>query len=397
MTWPRAILHVDMDAFFASVEQRDNPELRGKPVLVGGGVRGVVCAASYEARPFGCRSAMPMGQAKRLCPQAIIVKPRHGRYREVSEQVFTILESFSPLVEPISFDEGFIDITGSIALRGDPITQASSVRQLVRDKLQLTCSVGVAPNKFLAKLASDMNKPDGMMVMGPRVEDIQPILDPLDVGRMWGVGPATLSQLHSAGIRTFADLRERSLDELATRFGSMGERFHRLCRGQDDRPVVPDRDAKSIGHEETFDENIPDPELLRSILSAQVEHVARRLRRHGLGSRSLSLKIRLPDFTTQSRSTTFDDATDLTSELSSAAINLLNGWLNSRAARAGGQFTAVRLLGVHLGGLGPTAATTRLFVPQSDRKQAAVDEACDAIATKFGAAAIRRAASRPDR
>ena len=386
-----------MDAFFASVEQRDNPELRGKPVLVGGGVRGVVCAASYEARPFGCRSAMPMGQAKRLCPQAIIVKPRHGRYREVSEQVFTILESFSPLVEPISFDEGFIDITGSIALRGDPITQASSVRQLVRDKLQLTCSVGVAPNKFLAKLASDMNKPDGMMVMGPRVEDIQPILDPLDVGRMWGVGPATLSQLHSAGIRTFADLRERSLDELATRFGSMGERFHRLCRGQDDRPVVPDRDAKSIGHEETFDENIPDPELLRSILSAQVEHVARRLRRHGLGSRSLSLKIRLPDFTTQSRSTTFDDATDLTSELSSAAINLLNGWLNSRAARAGGQFTAVRLLGVHLGGLGPTAATTRLFVPQSDRKQAAVDEACDAIATKFGAAAIRRAASRPDR
>lgn len=397
MTWPRAILHVDMDAFFASVEQRDNPELRGKPVLVGGGVRGVVCAASYEARPFGCRSAMPMGQAKRLCPQAIIVKPRHGRYREVSEQVFTILESFSPLVEPISFDEGFIDITGSIALRGDPITQASSVRQLVRDKLQLTCSVGVAPNKFLAKLASDMNKPDGMMVMGPRVEDIQPILDPLDVGRMWGVGPATLSQLHSAGIRTFADLRERSLDELATRFGSMGERFHRLCRGQDDRPVVPDREAKSIGHEETFDENIPDPELLRSILSAQVEHVARRLRRHGLGSRSLSLKIRLPDFTTQSRSTTFDDATDLTSELSSAAINLLNGWLNSRAARAGGQFTAVRLLGVHLGGLGPTAATTRLFVPQSDRKQAAVDKACDAIATKFGAAAIRRAASRPDR
>ena len=386
-----------MDAFFASVEQRDNPELRGKPVLVGGGVRGVVCAASYEARPFGCRSAMPMGQAKRLCPQAIIVKPRHGRYREVSEQVFTILESFSPLVEPISFDEGFIDITGSIALRGDPITQASSVRQLVRDKLQLTCSVGVAPNKFLAKLASDMNKPDGMMVMGPRVEDIQPILDPLDVGRMWGVGPATLSQLHSAGIRTFADLRERSLDELATRFGSMGERFHRLCRGQDDRPVVPDREAKSIGHEETFDENIPDPELLRSILSAQVEHVARRLRRHGLGSRSLSLKIRLPDFTTQSRSTTFDDATDLTSELSSAAINLLNGWLNSRAARAGGQFTAVRLLGVHLGGLGPTAATTRLFVPQSDRKQAAVDKACDAIATKFGAAAIRRAASRPDR
>jgi DNA polymerase-4 len=397
MTWPRAILHVDMDAFFASVEQHDHPELRGKPVLVGGGVRGVVCAASYEARPFGCRSAMPMGQAKRLCPQAVIVKPRHGRYREVSEQVFTILESFSPLVEPISFDEGFIDITGSIALRGDPVTQAISVRKLVSDQLRLTCSVGVAPNKFLAKLASDMNKPDGMMVLGPRAEDIQSVLDTLDVGRMWGVGPATLAQLHSAGIRTFADLRERSLDDLIGRFGSTGERFHRLCRGQDDRPVVPDREAKSIGHEETFDENIPDPELLRSILSAQVEHVARRLRRHALGARSLSLKIRLPDFTTQSRSTTFDDATDLTSELSAAAISLLDGWLNSRAARAGGQFTAVRLLGVHLGGLGPTAATTRLFVPQSDRKQAAVDKACDAIATKFGAAAIRRAASRPDK
>ncbi len=397
MHWPRAILHVDMDAFFASVEQRDNPELRGKPVLVGGGVRGVVCAASYEARPFGCRSAMPMGQARRLCPAAIVVKPRHGRYREVSEQVFTILEKFSPLVEPLSLDEGFIDIAGSIPLRGDPITQATSIRNLVRESLQLTCSVGVAPNKFLAKLASDMNKPDGMMVLGPRVEDIQPVLDNLDVGRMWGVGPATLSQLHSAGIRTFADLRARTLDDLLARFGSLGERFHRLCRGLDDRPVVPDREAKSIGHEETFDENIPDPELLRSILSAQVEHVARRLRRHGLGARSLSLKIRLPDFTTQSRSTTFDDATDLTTELSTAAVALLNEWMNSRAARAGGQFTAVRLLGVHLGGLGPTAATTRLFVPPADRKQAAVDKACDAIATKFGAAAIRRAASRPDK
>lgn len=391
MSWPRAILHVDMDAFFASVEQRDNPQLRGKPVLVGGGTRGVVCAASYEARPFGCRSAMPMSQARRLCPQAVIVKPRHRRYSEVSEQVFTILESFTPLVEPLSVDEGFLDVTGSIPLRGNPIAQADAIRARVRADLGLTCSVGVAPNKFLAKLASDMNKPDGVTVLGPRADDYQPLIDRLDVGRMWGVGPATLSQCHAAGVRTFADLRARTLDDLIARFGSLGERFHRLCRGNDDRPVVPDREAKSIGHEETFDEDIPDPERLRAILSAQVEHVARRLRRHALGARTVSLKLRLPDFTTFSRSTTLDDATDITGELSAAAMRLLDEWLRSR------RDAALRLLGVHLSGLGPTAAVTRLFVPPEDAKRAKVDKACDLIATKFGSAAIRRAASNPDR
>ena len=234
------ILHLDMDAFFAAVEQRDHPELRGKPLLIGhDGPRGVVATASYEARPFGCHSAQPMVVAKRLCPQAIIVPVRGERYREVSAQMFAILDEFSPLVEPLSVDEAFLDLTGTEQLLGPPEQVAQTLRGRIATDLQLTASVGVAPNKFLAKLASDMDKPDGLTVIRP--EDIDRILLPLPVTRIWGVGKATAAGLEKWGIRTIADLRAKSLEWLEEHCGGEARRFFNLARGLDDRTVTIDR------------------------------------------------------------------------------------------------------------------------------------------------------------
>jgi DNA polymerase-4 len=378
----RCILHVDLDAFYAAVEVLDNPELRGKPILVGGdGPRSVVTTASYEARPFGCRSAQPMSVAKRLCPQAIIVRPRFGRYHEMSNRMFDILGDFTPLIEPISIDEAFLDLTGSQRLLGDGESVARRIKQRVRDELGLTISVGVAPNKFLAKLASDLHKPDGLTVIRP--EDIDHVLPPLPISRIWGIGPKTAAKLHELGIRTFGDIRKLPPDLLADRFGSEAERYHRLSHGLDDRPVTPDSQAKSIGQEQTFGIDIADAEELRMILLGQVEHVARRLRRNGLRGRGVTLKIRDGKFHTITRAAVLESPTDVTQGLWESARGIFDSWASS-------SFVPLRLLGMQATHLTADAAQMPLFTDAKLDQQRRVDAAVDRIAERFGGQAIRR-------
>lgn len=384
---PRTILHVDMDAFFASVEQRDNPALRGKPVLVGGdGPRGVVAAASYEARVFGCHSAQPTVIAKRLCPNAIIVSGRHGDYKAVSKQVFEILERFSPAIQPISIDEAFLDITGSTHLFGSGREIAQQIRALVKAETQLTCSVGVAPNKFLAKLASDMDKPDGLFVIEPGT--IEQILDPLPVTKLWGVGPSAERSLAKLGIRTVADLRKMPVDTLFARMGDMGRHLHQLARGIDDRPVRIDREAKSISHEHTFSTDLDDPDEVRALIARQAQDVASRLRKHARYAKTVSIKVRFGDFETITRSKTLDNQTDETRVIHDAARSLFDTWARS--------FKPVRLIGVALAQLTDAPAEPGLFDQTDDtesKKSRAVDRVSDVIADKFGKDAIARAST----
>ena len=383
----RHILHVDMDAFYASVEQLDRPELRGKPVLVGGRPegRGVVATASYEARPFGCRSAMPMAQAVRLCPQAIVVPPRFERYSELSRQVFSILEEFTPLVEPLSIDEAFLDVTGSTRLLGPPEPMARMLKERVRERTQLTASVGVAPNKFLAKLASDLQKPDGLVVV--ERDRVQAFLDPLPIARLWGVGKVTLPRLAALGVETFGDLRRIDLAVLRDRLGEAGEQFPRLVRGLDDRPVVPDHEARSLSHEITFPVDVEDREHLRSVLLGQTDQVARRLRRHETLARTVTIKIRRADFTTLTRSTTLDQATDETDAFWQAASSLFEAWLQRDRA-------AVRLIGMGVSQLTARAdEQLRLFEQPERNRRRSLDRTMDAIRDRFGNDAVGRGGS----
>jgi DNA polymerase-4 len=380
---PRAILHVDMDAFYASVEQRDRPELRGRPVLVGhDGPRGVVCAASYESRPFGCRSALPMARAKRLCPQAAIVEPRMEHYVEVSGQVFAVFESVTPLVEPLSIDEAFLDVSGSTRLFGPPPAIAAHIRRRIREETALSASVGVAPNKFLAKLCSDWDKPDGLTVLEPA--DVLARLAPLPIRRMWGVGPATEQRLVRAGFASFGDLQGVALEQACARLGPHGEFFWRLARGEDDRPVVPDAEAKSLGAEQTFGHDVEEPEAVRQVLLAQMERIAARLRRHGLAGRNVTVKIRYGDFETITRSATLDAATDRTDLLRDTAVELFARW-------ARGGFRPVRLIGGSVGQLAHAGAGQgALFRDPEDERARRLDRATDAIREKFGGGAVRR-------
>ena len=385
----RTILHVDLDAFFASVEQLDHPELRGRPVLVGGsGPRGVVAAASYEARAFGCRSAMPTVVARRLCPHAVLVKGRGSRYRELSDAVFAILERFTPLVQPISIDEAFLDCTGSLALFGAGRRIGEAIRAAVRAETGLTCSVGVAPNKFLAKLASDLRKPDALVELTP--ESFQAVLDPLPVSKLWGVGPAAEQRLARLGVRTILDLRSTPEDTLRTALGDFGEHLHRLARGLDDRPVHTDREAKSISHEQTFAEDLADRDAVCAVLADQAEQTARRLRRAGRFARTVTVKIRFGDFETITRSHTIE-ATDRTDAIAAAARTLFDAW----AAKA---FRPIRLIGCGVAELTDAPAAPGLFDAGESERKRAVDAATDAIAAKFGKRAVVRGSTlRPDR
>lgn len=381
---PRAILHVDMDAFFASVEQRDNPQLKGKPVLVGGdGPRGVVAAASYEARVFGCHSAQPTVIAKRLCPQAVVVSGSFSSYKSVSKQVFEILERFSPAIQPISIDEAFLDVTGSTQLFGSPIEIAKQIRTLVQHETQLTCSVGVAPNKFLAKLASDLDKPDGLTVI-PR-DRIHEILDPLPVTKLWGVGPSAERTLGKLGIRTIADLRKMPVDSLVARMGDQGRHLHQLAHGIDDRPVRIDREAKSISHEHTFATDLQDPDEVRALIARQAQDVAMRLRKHARYAKTITLKIRFGDFETVTRSITLDNQTDETKVIHDAARSLFDLWAQS--------FKPVRLIGTGVSHLTDAPAEPGLFDETDNTKSRAVDRVSDAIADKFGKDTIARAST----
>jgi DNA polymerase-4 len=372
-----------MDAFFASVEQLDDPSLRGKPVLVGHkGPRGVVAAASYEARKFGCHSAQPMSVALRNCPHALVVPGRFARYREMSNRVFAIFERFTPLVEPVSIDEAYLDVSGSLALHGAAEEMAREIKRLIREETGLTASVGVAPNKFLAKLASDMNKPDGLAVIGEG--DVERLLPGMAVGRLWGIGKKTEAGLAAVGVKTVGDLRRMPREWMAARFGSSAEHVANLARGIDERVVVADSEAKSIGHEQTFETNLGDPQAVREVLLEQVEQVAARVRKHGLVARRVSLKIRFGDFQTISRSRTLAEGTDRTDALLEAAGALFDAW----AART---FSPVRLIGVSCGELGMPPAQLGLFVDEKDERAGKVDRAVDAINAKFGKRAIHRA------
>lgn len=387
MHWPedqRAILHVDMDQFFAAIAVLDDPSLKGKPVLVGGGgPRGVLSTASYEARKFGCRSAMPTAVALRLCPEAILVKVPGQRIREVSTQLLDILDRASPLVQPLSCDEAFIDVTGSQRLLGTPQAIAASIKQQIKNEIGLAASVGVAPNKFLAKLASDLEKPDGLTVVPPDSLSIQRLLDPLPIGKMWGVGPATETKLARRGVRTFADLRRLTEHELQRDAGDDASRLHRLSRGIDDRPVIPTREAKSVGQEQTFREDLKEADHVRAVMLTQAEDVARRLRHKQLLARGVTVKIRFGDFQTITRSLTLDRPTDLTDELYRPALSLFNKW--ARAA-----YQPVRLIGVTAGPLTHEAPQQDLFADPKREKAKQVEHTLDQIKDRFGKRAVHR-------
>ena len=381
----RRILHVDMDEFFAAVEKLDNPDLRGKPILVGGDPagRGVVSTASYEAREFGCHSAMPMAIAVRRCPDAVIIRPRHERYVEVSRQIFDIFERFTPLVEPLSIDEAFLDVTGSERLHGSAETIARKIQKTIHDELGLAASLGVAPNKFLAKLASDLEKPDGLTMITEQT--IHEVLDPLPVGKLWGVGKRAAAELARLGIRTIGQMRAIDSGLLKRRFGdAAADHFLQLAGGIDDRPVTPDGQAKSIGQEITFAEDVGELDELKRVLLQQTEQVARRLRRAGLEARTITLKLREADFTTRTRSQTFGEATDLTDNLWQAAKGLLEAWARLELA-------PLRLIGVTASQLTGVAGQLSLFDQGEDRaKMRRIDETVDRIVERFGNDAVHR-------
>jgi DNA polymerase-4 len=380
----RTILHADLDAFFTSVEQRDHPELRGKPVLVGGeGPRGVVAAASYEARKFGCRSAMPGAVARRLCPQAIFVKGDFAKYRAASNAVFAVFETVTPLVEPLSVDEAFLDVTGSLRLLGDGERIARKIREDVKRETRLTVSIGVAPSKLVAKIASDLDKPDGLVVV--RDGEVEDFLAPLEISRLWGVGAVGQAKLERLGIRTFADVRRLDMKTLKSMFGTHGESLYNRCRGIDDRPVVTDRKAKSIGHERTFGENLNSLDQCHAQVVDLAERVSWRLRRANRGAGTITLKVRNGAFRTITRNRTLAEPSFESAAIVREASALLEAW----AKRS---FEPVRLLGVSASNLA-TPKGPGLFDGKEHTKSSRVDEAADAIRSKFGDGAIGRASS----
>lgn len=378
----RWIALVDMDAFFASVEQRDRPDLRGKPVVVGArpGQRGVVAAASYEARRFGIRSAMPIAEAVRRCPDAVYLPPSGDKYGEVSAQLMRLLESFTPLVEPVSVDEAFCDITGCDHLWGSPRATGRAMRDAIRAQLDLPATVGVAPNKFLAKLAAELAKPDGLRVFAP--EEIPDALAGLPVRYLWGAGPKSQETLERYGLRTFGDVQRKSLAGMRSLFGAAGAHFWRLARGEDDRSVDVVRATKSVGHETTLARDVADRDTLEAILLDLAEGVAARLRGHGWRAAGVTVKIRLHDFTTRTRACRLEPATAAGLSLFAAAKTLLaRGW-DGR--------TPIRLLGVQATGLaGLEERQTSLFGDREERLRR-LGDAVDRINERFGERTIRQ-------
>jgi nucleotidyltransferase/DNA polymerase involved in DNA repair len=370
------------------VEQLDHPAYRGKPVVVGadpqgGRGRGVVAACSYEARPFGVRSALPISRAFRLCPQAIYVRPRMSRYAELSEQILDILRQVTDLVEPVSIDEAFLDVTGSRRAFGPDQAIGRLLKARIRGQIGLVASVGIAPNKFLAKIASDLGKPDGFVVVAPGGE--QAFLDPLPIARLWGVGPKTEARLRQIGFQTVGQIARADAEALETALGSAGRELWDLAHGRDERPVTPEHDAKSIGAEHTFDHDTDDPELLRCSLLGLADRVGRRLRRAGVRAAGVTLKFRDHEFRTLSRAATVAPPTDVGEELFRAAWTLFE-----RLDWAGSQ---VRLVGVTATRLVPAEGAEEqlsLFTPPDDRRRK-LAQTVDAIQERFGRDAITRA------
>ncbi|MHC4638316.1 MAG: DNA polymerase IV, partial [Planctomycetota bacterium] len=369
MTENQQIIHVDMDAFYASVEQLDNPDLIGKAVIVGGDPkqRGVVSAASYEARKFGVHSAMPMSQAIRLCPDAIVLPVRMKRYAELSQQIHAIFQQFTPQIEPISLDEAFLDVTGSLRLFGSAEKIGRTIKDQIQEQLDLVASVGIATNKFLAKLASDLDKPDGFVVITE--ENKQQILDPLPVSKIWGVGKVTEKALKSKGIHTIEQLRETPPEILRSIFGDQMPHILRLVQGVDNREVESSREAKSISSEQTFATDIADKDILLDVLLNQVEDVAQRIRLNNLEAKTITLKLRYDDFRTITRSSTFDHPTNVTKTMWQEAEQVFLKWHKKSAG-------ALRLLGFGASGLQEVGSgQPQLFSESDQEKQKKLDAA----------------------
>jgi DNA polymerase IV len=377
----RTILHVDLDAFFAAVEQRDHPEWRGKPIAVGMGGsndRGVVSAASYEARAFGVRSAMPIRTAKRLCPDCIFVPVRGAAYQAASREVMAILRRFTPLVQPISIDEAFLDVTGSRQLFGDGESIARLIKDAIRDELGLTASVGVASTKLVAKIASDLRKPDGLVVVTPGTE--AEFLDPLPITRLWGVGASTAASLRDFNVVTIGDLARLDRSALIRRFGRHGASLVDRAVGLDGDPVDAPDAAKSVSHEHTFDEDTADQEVLERTLLAMAEGVSGRLRHAGLKAGTVTVKIRDSGFNTITRQRGLPEPSDMTEEIWRAAVELARPEMRGKR---------IRLLGVAASGFG-AREQLGLFEAGERRRRAAV-LAADEVRERFGTRAITRA------
>jgi DNA polymerase-4 len=379
------ILHVDMDAFYASVEVRDRPELAGKPVIVGGlSGRSVVLSATYQARAFGVRSAMPMSQARRLCPQATFIAPRHGLYSAVSKEVMAIFHTVTPLVQPLSLDEAFLDVSGAIRLLGSPATIGQDIRRQVAGQQQITCSVGVAPNKFLAKLASVQCKPDGLLVVP--ADRVLEFLHPLPVSALWGVGQKTAKTMARLGLRTIGDIASTPVGALAAELGpAAAAHLHALAWGRDSRDVETTVREKSVGSEETFGVDIADPDVIRRELLRLSRRTARALRSSKCAARTIVVKLRKADFKTITRSRTLPAPTDVTQVIYETACELYADSGLSGKAR-------LRLVGVRASGLVPAAAA-ETQLPLGDRiaPWRDADAAVDRIAGRFGTDAIRPA------
>lgn len=380
---PEPILHVDMDAFYASVEVRRDPSLMGRPVLVGGrGGRGVVASASYEARRFGVTSAMPMARARRLCPDAVVIAPDFAAYQEASAALRQILESVTPLVEPLALDEAFLDVGGSVRLFGPPPAIGARLRERIRDELALPASVGVAPNKYLAKLCSGKAKPDGLLHL--RAEHVRAFLDRLPVHDLWGVGERTAARLDRFGLRTVADIGAVGEATLARIIGkAAAAQLSELARGEDRRTVVPHAPAKGMSAEETFDRDVDEPAVLRRELLRLSETVAQRLRRGEVAGRTVTLKLRYASFQTVTRSRTLDVPTDQATELHREAAALLDALRLERVR--------VRLVGVGVTNLVPVGAARQLRLLADDR-WALLERAADRARARFGDQAVTRGA-----
>ncbi|MDQ6882701.1 MAG: DNA polymerase IV [Candidatus Dormibacteraeota bacterium] len=385
----RVVMHVDLDAFYASVEQLRRPELRGKPVVVGGtgeqGERGVVAAASYEARPFGVRSAMPLSRARRLCPTAIFVPCDFKAYRDASRSVFDILDHYAPIIEPMSLDEAYLDISGQEALMGPPARVAARLRDQVKRECGLDISIGVATSKLVAKVASDLRKPRGLVIVPPSEE--ADFLKGLPLSRLPGCGPATVAKLARVGVRAIGDLAALPDPLLGELFGQYGRQLGAHARGIDPSPVLPPGDPKSISREVTFDRDLRDPGRLREMALGLLQDVSQSLRAHGMAARTVVLKIRYQPFDTQSRQATLTTASDRDDDLSRALTDLLETQLD--------RSRAVRLIGAGVSNLEACATQLNLLETHASRK-ALLDAQLDSLRARFGDRAIARGmAARP--
>ena len=374
-----------MDAFYPAVEVLDKPELKGKPVIVGGSKeRGVVSSASYEARRFGVHSAQPIATAIKLCPEGIFMPVRMSRYKEVSTQVFEIFHSFTPLVEPLSIDEAFLDLTGAERLMGQTEAIAKKIKETVLRKIGLTVSAGVASSKFVAKIASDIHKPDGLTVVPP--DQVREFLDPLPVKKMWGVGKITQQALARLNVRTFKDLRQIPVEILKKNFGKHGAAMHLLSMGVDEREVEPEREIKSIGHEQTFMKDILNPDHARKEILSLANRVALRMRREEVRGSTVSLKVKYSDFTQITRAETLPESTDDTMEIYSTSCRLLKKTAVGKRP--------VRLLGISLSQLTSLEGEKQLLLFDQDKgyqKRKDLNTALDSICDKFGEKSIRPA------